>query len=230
MEDDFGRSDNKTQKSGIRQGCPLSPYLFVMVMTCIEWDVLSKLSTETKEQRLENMDYDMVFYADDTIVFSKTIQGIEEILGHIKNISGEYGLRLNKGKCVNMSMNAVGEQKLGTQTEDHQMMGVESAMYLGNRLNKRASVKEEITYQMQQVTITWKRLQTYWKATDASKKWQLLAYDAIVKSKLLYGLETAQASKADLKRIDAFQLRGIRQTLGKNTHILGSLGNKQHTL
>ena len=110
------------------------------------------------------------------------------------------------------------------------MQGVESAMYLGNRLNKKAGIREEITYRMQQVTATWKRLQTYWKATDASKKWQLLAYDAIIKNKLLYGLETAQPSKADLKRIDAFQLRGIRQILGKNTHILGSLGNKQHTL
>jgi len=160
------------------------------------------------------MDYDMVFYADDTIVFSKTIKGIEEILGHVKNISGDYGLRLNKGKCVNMNMNVEGQQKLGTEPDDHQMEGVESAMYPGNRLNKKNSVKEEITYQMQQVTVTWERLQTYWKATDASKKWQLLAYDAIIKSKLLYGLETAQASKADLKRIDAFQLRGIRQILG----------------
>ena len=31
----------------------------------------------------------------------------------------------------------------------------------------------------------------------------------------MYGLETAQVSRADLKRIDAFQLRGIRQILGK---------------
>ena len=72
---------------------------------------------------------------------------------------------------------------------------------------------------MQQVTITWKRLHVYWKATNASKKWQLLAYDAIIKSKLLYGLETAQVGKAGLKRIDAFQLKGIRQILGtKHTY------------
>ena len=109
------------------------------------------------------------------------------------------------------------QPQIGTQQTAHKMKGVDSAMYLGNRLNKRASIKEEITLQMQQVTITWRRLQAYWKATNASKKWQLIAYDAIVKSKLLYGLETAHVGTADLKRIDAFQIRGIRQIFGKNT-------------
>ena len=161
----------------------------------------------------------MVFYADDTIVFSKTLKGIEETLGHIEQISAEYGLSLNKDKCVNMNMNTpqTSQQKIGTQQTAHKVKRVDSAMYLGNRLNKRASIKEEITFQMQQVTITWKRLQAYWKATHARKKWQLIAYDAIVKSKLLYGLETAHVGLADLKRIDAFQIRGIRQIPGENT-------------
>ena len=145
------------------------------------------------------------------------MEGIQEILGHIDEVSGKYGLSLNKDKCVNLNMNTPPEkqQRLGDTADAHKMKEVEAAMYLGNKLNKNGSIKEEITYQMQQVTITWKRLQTYWKATDASKKWQLLAFDAIIKSKLLYGLETAQVGKAALKRIDAFQLRGIRQILGK---------------
>ena len=215
VEDDFGKSENKKQKSGIRQGCPLSPYLFVMVMTCIEADVLAQLTEEAKQDRLDKIDFDMVFYADDTIVFSRTQKGIEEILGLIQHTSSKYGLRLNKDKCVNMNMNTEGSQKLGTQADDHVMKSVEAAMYLGNKLNKRASVQEEIRHQMQQVSITWRRLHVYWRATNASKKWQLLAYDAIVKSKLLYGLETAQVGQGDLKKIDAFQVRGIRQILGK---------------
>ena len=43
-EDGFGKSEKKRQSSGIRQGCPLSPYLFVVVMTCISEDIKSEIS------------------------------------------------------------------------------------------------------------------------------------------------------------------------------------------
>ena len=116
-----------------------------------------------------------------------------------------------------MNMNVEEQQKIG---EDQELKGVDAAMYLGNKLNKKASIKEEITHRMQQVTSTWNRLHVYWKTSEASKKWQLLAYDAIIKSKLLYGLETAEVGTAELNRIDAFQIRGIRKILlGKNTLI-----------
>jgi hypothetical protein len=69
------------------------------------------------------------------------------------------------------------------------MKNVTEAMYLGNKLNRKASIQEEIRHQMQQVTITWKRLEVYWKATNASKKWQLLADDTIVFSRTQKGIE-----------------------------------------
>ena len=39
-------------------------------------------------------------------------------------------------------------------------------------------------------------------------------WGAVIRAKLLYGLESAQINDARLKRIDAFKLRGIRQILG----------------
>ena len=59
----------------------------------------------------------------------------------------------------------------------------------------------------------------YWKAADASKKWKILIFEAVLKSKLLYGLETTHLTKSCLKRVDAFQIRGLRKILGrKHTH------------
>ena len=44
-------------------------------------------------------------------------------------------------------------------------------------------------------------------------KWQLLIFDAVVRSTLLYGLETIHLTDAMLKKIDAFQLRCLRKIL-----------------
>ena len=99
------------------------------------------------------------------------------------------------------------------------LVKAEEAVYLGNTLNSRTNATAEIDRQMQQVNITRWKLEAYWKATEASKKWQLLILDAVIKSKLLYGMETVQITEAMMKRIDAFLMKGLRKILGKNTHM-----------
>ena len=66
---------------------------------------------------------------------------------------------------------------------------------------------------MQEVRQTWFKLLPYWRATNANVKWQLLIFDAVVRSKLLYGLETIHLTDAMLKKVDAFQLRCLRKIL-----------------
>ena len=97
------------------------------------------------------------------------------------------------------------------------LVKAEEAVYLGNTLNTRANVTVEIDKQIQQVSITLWNLNAYWKASEASKKWQLLIFDAVIKSKLLYGMETVQMTEAAMKRVDAFQIKGLRKTRGKST-------------
>ena len=54
---------------------------------------------------------------------------------------------------------------------------------------------------------------------------KIIIYDAIIRSKLLYGLETIQLTTSMKKELDAFQLRGLRQIL-KRTH---TNWNREHT-
>ena len=46
------------------------------------------------------------------------------------------------------------------------------------------------------------------------KKWQLLIFDAVIRSKLFHGLETIHLTQAMLNKIDALQLRNLRKILG----------------
>ena len=95
------------------------------------------------------------------------------------------------------------------------LVKAEEAVYLGNRLNSKTNATAEIDRQIQQVNITLWKLDVYRKATEASKKWQLLIFEAVIKSKLLYGMETVQLTEAMMKRIDAFQMKGLRKIRGK---------------
>ena len=45
------------------------------------------------------------------------------------------------------------------------------------------------------------------------KKWKTQAHTAIIRSKLLYSLETIQLNPREINRIDAFQRKDIRRIL-----------------
>ena len=95
----------------------------------------------------------------------------------------------------------------------------EEATYLGKTLNCKANATTEIEKQIQQISITMWILNSYWKATEASKKWQLLIFDAVSQSNLLYGMETVQLTEAVINKLDAFQMKGLRKNLGgKHTY------------
>ena len=137
----------------------------------------------------------MIYYADDTILFSTDNRALNELLKLTETVSSKYGLRLNKGKCVTVQMNNDG---LVHFENDEPLPKKFEATYLGNEINKEANIKHEILNKMQEVRKTWFKLLPYWKASNANVKWQLLIFDAVVRSKLLYGLETVHLTDAML--------------------------------
>ena len=101
------------------------------------------------------------------------------------------------------------------------------AMYLGNELNREVNIGHEIQNKIQEVIITWKKLDPYWRSDNASKKWQVIIFDAVVRSKLLYGLETVHLTDAMSNKLDAFQIRGLRKILKiAPTHVNRANTNK----
>jgi len=93
----------KAQRRGIRQGCPLSPYLFIVAMTAMFRDVWAEAGTRIQDKRLPHMPVDNMLYADDTILVTRDTQGLHEQLWPIEEHSAKYGLQLNKEKCETLT-------------------------------------------------------------------------------------------------------------------------------
>ena len=93
------------QESGIRQGCPLSPYLFGIIMTAIFQDIKTELNTPKQLQPIHGINYAEVLYADDTLLFGTHTQTINKLLRQVQVESAKYNLALNFEKCINLTIN-----------------------------------------------------------------------------------------------------------------------------
>jgi hypothetical protein len=88
------KSSCRRQQSGISQGCPLSPFLFVMLMSVITNDAIANLSTESQQQ-LVNGSLDVVLYADDTLIIGASEARLQELLESVADVGGRYGMELH---------------------------------------------------------------------------------------------------------------------------------------
>ena len=85
-----GEKSTAIPHTGIRQGCPLSPYLFITVLSVILEDVDERWSVGKPVYDLE--------YADDTLLFGISTDVVEEYLCHLQSEASLYGLLLNLEK------------------------------------------------------------------------------------------------------------------------------------
>ena len=143
---------------GVRQGDPLSPYLFVLAIEILTLCI--RKDDNIKGIKLGQSDIKQVLYADDITLFlqdRKSIERVQQILEAFEKISG---LKVNKEKT-----NFVW---LGKETErsEIQLFGnlVEEVKILGIYFTRNLKRKDDLNYK--EILSKIKRLVGWWKQRD----------------------------------------------------------------
>ena len=124
------------QETGIRQGCPLSPYLFLILMTVIFEDIHEGDPQNLMQHRIQGTSYDEVLYADDTICISTDTKAMNKLLAAIETEGAKYGMKLNRSKCEVLCNASTAQVVFSDRTP---VKRVSEATYLGCQLNDKAS-------------------------------------------------------------------------------------------
>ena len=154
---DGNTSNTFPQTTGIRQGCPLSPYLFRTVMHCI-FQLVEQDPLYPTHGKCKGINFFEILYADDTVLFGKDPKSIEIIFALIENYSAEFGLKLNRETCVHLPLNSpkhINYQD-GTTVPKHT-----ETTYLGSNINQKADPDKEIMNRIQECLGAWKRMQIF---------------------------------------------------------------------
>lgn len=185
---------------GVRQGCILSPLLFLVVID----EILSNSIDENprrgilwhtiRMEHLEDLDF-----ADDVAYMSTRHADMQAKIDDVNAYSNVAGLKINVGKTKSMAINSVRPTEF---TIDGQLVeSVNAFQYLGSNISPDGGAKGDVKNRIAKA-----------RAAFASHT-KIWIFNSNVKSVLLYGCETWLVSQAITRKLQTFINRCLRNIM-----------------
>lgn len=100
------RSELIRPTCGVKQGDPMSPVIFNMVM-----DRLLKMLPDDIGAKVGDLTVNAAAFADDVILFASTPLGLQSLLDKSANFLSQCGLKVNASKCLSVAIRNVPHEK-----------------------------------------------------------------------------------------------------------------------
>ena len=198
--------------SGIRQGCPLSPHLFIMVLTVILHNVdveLMATGMATNTWSVSRPVYDLE-YADDTLLMSLTTPQIQTILTALERQASLYGMSLNQTKtelledprrtCTGVFFSNGDKVPTTPQTK-----------YLGSMISWHKTFEAALFHRKALAETGYKKLRLVWNSS-LSRRTKLRIFQATFVPILIYSLDSLTLVDKQLRRIEHSTLDSFEES------------------
>jgi hypothetical protein len=171
---------------GIRQGCPISAYLFILCVELLAQRIRSNNLIEGLT--INNVEYKLLQFADDTALILKNSESLEVVMAIINEFYLSSGLKLNINKTILVQL---GGERAQVRLSDFLInMGLEWCVdpfrYLGIYFHHDELLMEYKNYRHRLENM--KNLTRIWLQRDLSLKGKITIVKSLAVSQLIFPL------------------------------------------
>ena len=158
-------SENFSLKTGVKQGCILSPFLFTL---CTDW--LKKETTKTERRGitwiLTNVLEDIDF-ADDICPLLQSHNGMQPKTNELNANGGCLGFKTSTSKTKEMRMNSKSREPITVR--EGTVEAVNDFIYLGSKMQADGDSKPDVKRRISKASQAFSMLKNIWKSKKLSR-------------------------------------------------------------
>lgn len=214
--------------AGVKQGCLLSPLLFIILLD----DVMRKVTVTPRGIAWNDISHlEDLEYADDIVLISSSLPDLQIKLDSLREEALDKGLRINARKTVEMRVQSCENRPLrlnGTPLES-----VAKFVYLGSTVTNSGGSDDDVDARIRKAKGAFALMKPVWDSNVLTRRIKISLFDSIVKTILLFGCETWKDTKGLTNKLQVFVnkcLRSILRRFWPNTISNEDLWNRCHQI
>lgn len=199
------------RKIGIKQGCPLSPFIFNIMMDAVLSSVEEEIGIFQLNQECRISLPIILVYADDIIVIVENIEDLERILASLQKHLSSVGLHLNESKCQVLVRNPLEEPPDEIEILGKKYKVQRSIKYLGIHITSRLDRPLTVRARCRNTVRVSKVVMDFLRKRNPSWELGRLIYETVLAPAMLYGTQTAVLTKYSRTSLRNYERQIVRE-------------------